>query len=169
MSRLIDDHRPWGQALVEFALVFPIFLIIVVGLVDVGRAVFAQNTLTNAAREGARTAIVNQDVATVRARTAAQAISLGLAATDITVRYYLDDGSIPVASETLPASDAACDATFVAIDCVAVVRARFAWSAITPLVGQLVGPQTLTATSAQPIEFTCPNETTAAGSCPRQP
>ena len=53
-------RRPRGQGLIEFALVIPIFLLLLVALFDLGRAVFAYNTLTNAAREGARMAIVNQ-------------------------------------------------------------------------------------------------------------
>jgi Flp pilus assembly protein TadG len=48
-----------GQQLVEFALVLPVFLLIVTGLFDVGRAVWQSNTLAYAAREGTRFAIVN--------------------------------------------------------------------------------------------------------------
>lgn len=44
--------------MVEFALVFPIFILIVMGVVDLGRAVWQYNTLSNAAREGARYGIV---------------------------------------------------------------------------------------------------------------
>src|SRR5688572_17121227 len=58
MRRGPDRRR--GQALVEFALIIPLFLLLLVGIFDLGRAVFAFNTLTNAAREGARIAIVNQ-------------------------------------------------------------------------------------------------------------
>ncbi len=43
-----------GQALVEFALVVPIFLLIVFGLVDVARLVYLNSTISQAAREGAR-------------------------------------------------------------------------------------------------------------------
>jgi len=43
-----------GQSLVEFALVLPVFLLIVFGLIDVGRFVFMSSTLSQAAREGAR-------------------------------------------------------------------------------------------------------------------
>src|SRR5256885_7822484 len=53
--------RNRGQAMVEFAVVIPIFLLMLIALFDFGRAVFSYNTLTNAAREGARFAIVNQD------------------------------------------------------------------------------------------------------------
>ena len=52
-------QRSTGQALVEFSLVLPIFLVMLMGVVDVGRAIWAQNSLASAAREGARFAIVN--------------------------------------------------------------------------------------------------------------
>jgi len=48
-----------AQALVEFALVMPIFLLLVTGIFDVGRAVWQENTLAYAAREGTRYAIVH--------------------------------------------------------------------------------------------------------------
>jgi TadE-like protein len=51
--------REPGQSLVEFALVLPIFLAILVGMVDIGRAVWANNAIANAAREGARYAAVH--------------------------------------------------------------------------------------------------------------
>jgi Flp pilus assembly protein TadG len=165
----IHRGRARGQSLVEFALVLPIFLVVVLGIFDLGRAVFAYNTLTNAAREGARLAIVNQNVASVSSRTVNQAISLGLTSADVTVHYYRDDGTIPTSSDPLPADDLAC-AGSVPLDCVVVVRASYSWTAFTPGIGQLVGPKTLTATSVQPIEFSCPNATvTAAANCPRQP
>ncbi|MCR4405955.1 MAG: pilus assembly protein [Anaerolineae bacterium] len=43
-----------GQSVVELALVLPIMLVIVVGLVEIGSILFTQMTVTNAAREGAR-------------------------------------------------------------------------------------------------------------------
>ena len=61
-----------GQALVEFALVIPVFLVILMGTIDLGRAVFAYNSVTNAAREEFRVAIVNQDVNLIRQRATAQ-------------------------------------------------------------------------------------------------
>lgn len=47
-----------GQALVEFALVVPILLILVLGVIDFGRAWHAYQVITDAAREGARLAVV---------------------------------------------------------------------------------------------------------------
>ena len=43
-----------GQALVEFALVIPIFLLLLFGLIDGGRYVYMSNVLSQAAREAAR-------------------------------------------------------------------------------------------------------------------
>lgn len=48
-----------AQALVELALILPVFMMLVVGLLDVSRAVFQENTLAYAAREGTRYAIVH--------------------------------------------------------------------------------------------------------------
>jgi Flp pilus assembly protein TadG len=45
-----------GQALVEFALVLPAFLLILFGLVDGARFVYLNSVLSQAAREGARLA-----------------------------------------------------------------------------------------------------------------
>ncbi len=47
-------ERERGQALVEFAVILPIFLLIVFGVFDVGRAVYVNSVLSQAAREGAR-------------------------------------------------------------------------------------------------------------------
>jgi len=47
-----------GQTLVEFALVFPILLALLLGFFDLGRALFYRSSLTNAVREGARAGIV---------------------------------------------------------------------------------------------------------------
>ena len=75
ISRLLQAWRPTGgrstgedlrpharphqrsQALIEFALVSPVLLLLLFGIVDIGRAVFYYDTLNHAAREGARTAV----------------------------------------------------------------------------------------------------------------
>jgi Flp pilus assembly protein TadG len=48
-----------GQSLVEFALLLPVMLVIITGLIDVSRAVWEENTLAYAAREGTRYLIVH--------------------------------------------------------------------------------------------------------------
>jgi Flp pilus assembly protein TadG len=51
-----------AQALVEFALVAPIFFLILFGIIDFGRYVYYTQILNNAAREGARYAIVHGEL-----------------------------------------------------------------------------------------------------------
>ncbi len=43
-----------GSAIVEMAMVLPIFILLVVGIVEFGRVLMVQQVITNAAREGAR-------------------------------------------------------------------------------------------------------------------
>ena len=51
--------RERGQALLEFALIVPIFAVALLGMIDIGRAVWANNAVANAAREAARYAAVH--------------------------------------------------------------------------------------------------------------
>lgn len=51
--------RSRAQALAEFALVAPIFFLMLFGIIDFGRYVYYVQVLNNAAREGARYAIVH--------------------------------------------------------------------------------------------------------------
>lgn len=48
-----------GQSMVEFALVLPILLVLVCGIIDFGWLFYNQLSLQDACREGARTACVN--------------------------------------------------------------------------------------------------------------
>ena len=139
-------RRRAGQALVEFALVIPVFLLIMMGILDFGRAILAYNTLSNAARDGARVAIVDQSVSggvPIGAQEAAdQAIGLGLdPSADVDVVYTDPIG-------------AACPSH--ALGCSASVTARYQFRAITPIIGQIVGPIALEATTTLPIESTKP-------------
>jgi len=52
-------QRDRGQSLVEFALVFPIFIILILGIIDFGMGLKSWIDITNSAREAARWAAVN--------------------------------------------------------------------------------------------------------------
>jgi Flp pilus assembly protein TadG len=63
VRRRIHSARHWreterGQALVETAMVLPIILLLLFGLIDFGRAFYTWIVLTNSAREGARVGAV---------------------------------------------------------------------------------------------------------------
>jgi hypothetical protein len=63
MSRLAElersRRRSRGQALPEFALVAPVFFLVLLAIIEGGRFIFYYQTLNNATREGARYAIVH--------------------------------------------------------------------------------------------------------------
>ncbi len=50
--RPVNKQR--GQGLLEFALVIPVLLLVLLGAADMGQAYYAYTQVTNAAREGAR-------------------------------------------------------------------------------------------------------------------
>lgn len=49
-----------GQSMVEFALVLPIFMTLVLGILDLGRVVFIKSMLENAVREGVRVGAITE-------------------------------------------------------------------------------------------------------------
>lgn len=60
------DRR--AAAAVEFAVVFPIFLLLVFGAIDIGRAIIVQHKLAEAARAGCRLYLVKNEVTQDEAR-----------------------------------------------------------------------------------------------------
>lgn len=66
LRRLIRGQR--GQAIVETAMVLPVVVILMFGMLDAGRIFHAWIITTNAAREGARAAAAQHDEPVVLAR-----------------------------------------------------------------------------------------------------
>ena len=54
-------RRERGAAAVEMAIVLPLLLFIIAGMIDLGRLFYVQTMVTNAAREGARMASLGYD------------------------------------------------------------------------------------------------------------
>jgi Flp pilus assembly protein TadG len=143
--------------------VIPIFLLLFVALFDVGRAVFSYNTLTNAAREGARIAIVNQDVASIVSRAEGQSAIVELNVPNVTVNFY------QVAADGSPDISNVCNPP--AVGCLAVVTFEATYQPITPIISNILFKNgvTFTAKSVLPVEYYCPNATMTAAQCPKQP
>lgn len=80
--------RERGAAAVEFALILPILLILVGGVIDFGRLYYTQIQLANAARDGVRLAALGTTYTTSqiqdRTATAAQPLAV-VASTGVTV------------------------------------------------------------------------------------
>jgi hypothetical protein len=157
--------RGTGQTLVEFALVLPVIVLMLFGILDLGRAVYAYNTIANAARIGARVAAVNQILTSpdcnesrpvedpadahwsIRRCAADAAVSLGVqplpGPNGVDVSYQKADMSGP------------CP-TPLQLGCVAVVTVRYSYQPMTPFVGHLFSSIPMDATSEMPIERVFP-------------
>ena len=160
MNRLRSAAR--GQGLVEFAVVLPVILLLFLGIFDFGRAVFAVNTVANAAREGARVAAVDQILTSpdcvesmpvedpanphwsIKECAIAAAQALGLPTSAVNVSYAPPAGSTVTCAPTLH------------VGCIASVTVQYTWSAITPVIGNLIGPISISSTSQMPIQRVFP-------------
>jgi Flp pilus assembly protein TadG len=80
--RLVQRAGGRGQDLIEFALILPLLLLLLTGIMEFALAVMAYNTVANAAREGARYGIVRVNTP---ADCAAQAGAIEEAARRLTV------------------------------------------------------------------------------------
>ena len=81
-----DRRSESGVALIEFAFVLPILLVLAMGMLDFGRAFHMKSLLDQAAREGARVAVVTTpDVDIVESRVNAVLASGGITPTSVAV------------------------------------------------------------------------------------
>lgn len=127
------DELTRGQSLVEFAMILPILLILLLGILDFGRAVAAYNSVSNAARSAVRVAIVNQNPD--RVRDAAESEAFGLDP----IKVNLDDNVN---------SDDPCE---IAV-CRVSVEVSYEYVPATPIFSNIVGNITVSAISELPIE-----------------
>ena len=97
-----------GAALVETAFVLPIMLLVCVGILEFGRAYQTWQVVTNAAREGARVAILPDYAdASVTAR----------------VKTYLKNGGLPAAVVDSAATKVLITATTIPVNATGTVTA----------------------------------------------
>ena len=127
--------RDRGAAAVEFALLLPLLLFLVFGIIDFGRALNAQITLTQAAREGARLAALGSP----NVVSGTQAAATGLSPVSVSVLTSCPSGAGPGIN--------------------AKVRATYSFTFITPInaIAHMFGSSfgsgmTLTATGVMPCE-----------------
>ena len=154
-----------SQALIEFSLIAPVLLLLLFGIIDLGRAIFYYDTISHAATEAARTAIrastplpTNADVLTT-----ASAQMAGAPVTDpcpqgpVTAStppansayLYIPEPGPPAAAETSPPPNApggeyssaaagGCSAVNPAVGNQQIqVTIRFNLVLITPIVAQV--------------------------------
>jgi Flp pilus assembly protein TadG len=159
-ARRTDPHG--GQSLVEFALVIPIIVLLIVAFVEIGRAVFAYNTIANAARQGARVAAVNQlpDLTdcdetrpiedpyephwSIRGCVIAAAAALGITTANVVVSYAPPPDTTLTCTPTLH------------VGCIAAITVTYEYNVSTPFVNWIIQPFTISQTSEMPVERVFP-------------
>jgi hypothetical protein len=169
--RLATSKRSRGQALVEFALVIPVFLVMLFAVIDAGRLIYLNSTVSQAAREAARLASVeaswigssdpacgmsggpvcpaNASGLTTHAVSAANRMMSPFApvgTADLTMRC--DTSSPPSGSWSgntcAPGANASSGS-------VVSVRVRSTFVPLTPVLSQLVGPIVLSGSASMGI------------------
>lgn len=140
--------RSRGQALTEFALILPIFVIVLFAIIDFGRYVFTANSLSNAAREGARVGSVGNRP------TECAALSREACVVTVTASraWGVPNASVTttVACERISAGDSTPNPVSVATcrtDDLLKVRSQTTFVILTPLIGQFIGNLTVSGES----------------------
>lgn len=128
---MIRRRAQRGQTLVEFALVAPLFFLLVIGIINVGYAIYAYNTVANAARVATRTAIVNQSAADVEAEARRLTVALG--------------------DDLITVTQGAC----ATLGCSYSVTVEYDFQPVAPLIANLFDP-TISSTAVMPIESVNP-------------
>ena len=86
MFKLKDEK---GQALVEFAIILPVLLLILLGIIEFGLMLNSYLTIQNASREGARLGIVGGTTDEIKSNVVS--VSPNLNADDLSVTVSPDD------------------------------------------------------------------------------
>lgn len=119
-----------GQSMVEFALVIPVFILLLFGILDCGRIFNAYLTIDNAAREAARAASIGKDDSTVQSIAVNRGSSIHLTASQVAISPGGEKSSgTPV-----------------------TIKITYPVDFLTPVIGNIVGPLTLTNTTVMRVE-----------------
>lgn len=132
----MDARRDRGAAAVEMALLLPLLLLLIFGIIDFGRMLNAQIAVTEAAREGARAAVIENSGSAAESR----------------VAKVVTGATVVVLPDSTP-----CDGTSISADATVNVSAPFEF--VTPvgaIAAMFTGPSgfggdvTLTGTGVMP-------------------
>jgi Flp pilus assembly protein TadG len=158
-----------GGAAVEFALVLPLLLLMVMGIIDFGRALNIHHVVTDASREAARRAVVRDGLegadklAAVTAAINIRLASVGLG--PVTVQGTPHSSACPASGEWVPPAASATAITVAGCGWAGatntqarvLIRAPFPFSLLTPVM-RLVAPGTGGGPATLRADFSMRNE-----------
>ena len=123
-----SERRSQGQGMVEFALILPLLLLLMLGIVEFGYVFAAYSGMFNAVREGARYGVVNPtDMAGIVSRVREKIVLVDPAAVAVTVGY--DEG---------PDTEVFTSTTQVKVGHRVVVSLDYDLPTITPVIQPIV-------------------------------
>jgi Flp pilus assembly protein TadG len=117
-----------GQSLVEFALVLPLLVLLLFGIIDFARVFHVYLTMDHAGREAARAASIGNDAAEIKNTAVNDAASIGLTADRVVINGSLNSGTDVKITITYPINF------------------------LTPVIGDIVGSFNLTDTTTMRVE-----------------
>ncbi|MGG3468012.1 TadE/TadG family type IV pilus assembly protein [Neobacillus pocheonensis] len=118
-----------GQSLVEFALVLPLLILLLFGIIDFARVFHVYLTMDHAGREAARAASIGNDDTTIRNTAVSDAASIGLTADKVAIS---------------PGSRSSGSKVSITI--------TYPITFLTPVIGEIVGSLNLTDTTTMRVE-----------------
>jgi Flp pilus assembly protein TadG len=165
---VVGRRQQRGQTLVEFALVMPVFLLGVFGIIDGSRLVFLNSTLSQAAREGARQASVEASWLGSTDASCGTPAGPTCPATETVLKTHVVDAvnrmTVPFGNVASTNAFMDCSATtaptgaWTTSSCtnrtsgsVVSVRVTYTYSPITPVIGQILGTFTLSGSATMVI------------------
>jgi len=132
-----------GQGLVEFALILPLLLLILLGIFEFGRVLFIYSNLFNAAREGARYGVTSpRNYGGISAR--AQEFIALVPTDEVDIWVWYDSG--PDTGTTTDPAEVVAGISRVN------VQVQYDVEALTPLFDPFIGPLVLENTAARTIQ-----------------
>jgi Flp pilus assembly protein TadG len=127
-------HRSRGQSLAEFAIVFPIFMLVIGGIIQLGVLFWGQNSLNQLVRDAGRYAVTQPDcsaasVADIQTKIASIASSMGVARVTGTpaITMPTNGGSVG----TPPVADPVSSTSVAGVNCPAKSNVDHVWLRIS--------------------------------------
>lgn len=125
MSRRIRSRRRHGAAMVEFALVLPVFAAALLGIFEFGRAFMVYQVLVNSSRVAVRKAVIDNAQATDAMAAAKEQVRVsGLPESKFSVEFKVN-GTTATSLDNVNRGDAVAVRVTVPFDSVAVVAPLF--------------------------------------------
>jgi Flp pilus assembly protein TadG len=136
------DRDQRGAVIVEFALIVPMLLLIVFGIMDFGYMLNRTTIVSNASRDGARTASLDGGYDDICTTVKSELSDSGIA---VPTACNVTTGSTIIKIDCKNVDNTPCNATSTTYDTLAVsgataiVTITYTYTYITPLIGQLFG------------------------------